>query len=76
MMKIVLILVEKVLQKYFELNAEIGTLLNVVIGYDKAAELIQESINKNISIKELVISKKILSKKEADMLFGLKRNLK
>jgi len=63
---------KKVLQQYFEKNPAIGAVLNKIIGYDKAAEVVREAIKEKKSIKEIVLKKGILSKKEADRIFRRK----
>ena len=63
---------KEVLQEYFEKTLAIGAILNKTIGYDKAAEVVREAIKKKKSIKEIVIEKGILSKKEAEKLFNIK----
>ena len=61
-----------VLQSYFEKSPSLGTVLNTVIGYDKTAELIKESLKSDKSVKALAIEKKLLTEKEADKLFDPK----
>ena len=57
-----------------------ATFLNPYIGYLEAAKLAKESLEKNISVKELVIQKGMLSKEEVEKIFnskffiGVKRN--
>ena len=63
---------KKVLQDYFEKTPAAGTILNKLIGYERTAEVIKEAMQKNKSVKELVIEKNILSKKEADKFFSRK----
>lgn len=60
-------------RKNFEINASIATLLNPYIGYDKAAEVVKESVKTGKSIKEIVISKGLLSKSKLDKIFDYKR---
>ncbi|KAF6243687.1 aspartate ammonia-lyase [Nitrosopumilus sp. b1] len=48
----------------------IVTLLTPKIGYLKSAELFKESLKSGKTIRELVVSKKLLSSKEVDSLFG------
>ncbi len=57
---------------YVENSAALGTALNPVLGYDKVAELVKESLRKNKSIKQLVLEKKLLSKKDADFYLNPK----
>ncbi|MDH3611015.1 MAG: aspartate ammonia-lyase [Nitrosopumilus sp.] len=48
----------------------IVTLLTPKIGYLKSAELFKESLKTGKTIRELVVSKKLMSNKEIDSLFG------
>jgi aspartate ammonia-lyase len=48
----------------------IVTLLTPKIGYQKSAELFKESLKTGKTIRELVVSKKLLSNKEINSLFG------
>jgi aspartate ammonia-lyase len=48
----------------------IVTLLTPKIGYLKSAELFKESLKTGKTIRELVISKKLMTNKEIDSLFG------
>ncbi len=45
---------------YAERSPALATALSPYIGYEKAAELAQEALEKNISVRELAISKKIM----------------
>jgi aspartate ammonia-lyase len=54
-----------------EKNPSLATLLSPIIGYLKAAELAKESLEKNVSIIELAVAKKLISKEEADKIFDL-----
>ena len=58
------------LKKDIENSPVIVTLLAPKIGYLKSAELFKESLKTGKTIRELVTSKKLLSKKEIDSLFG------
>jgi aspartate ammonia-lyase len=49
-------------------TSEIATLLSPIIGYQKAADLVNESNAKNINIFELIKEKKILSIEELNKL--------
>ena len=60
---------KKKLQKDIENSPVIVTLLTPKIGYLKSAELFKESLKTGKTIKELVISKKLLTKKQVDSLF-------
>jgi len=59
---------KKKLQKYIENSPVIVTLLAPKIGYLKSAELFKESLKSGKTIRELVISKKIMTNKEIDTL--------
>ena len=58
------------LQKNIENSPVIVTLLAPKIGYLKSAELFKESLNTGKTIRELVISKKLLTNKEVNSLLG------
>lgn len=53
-----------VAKHYFEHSNALATLLSPIIGYEEAASLAQESLEKNIPISKLVIEKGILSQKQ------------
>ncbi len=57
------------LQKKIENSPVIVTLLAPKIGYLKSAELFKESLKSGKTIRELVVSKKLLTSKEVDSLF-------
>jgi aspartate ammonia-lyase len=57
-------------QNYMELNPALATLLNLRIGYLKAAEIAKESLEKKISVQKLVIERGILTETEAKELFN------
>lgn len=63
---------KKKLKEYFEKNASIATVLNNVLGYDKAAEVVKEAVKRHKSVKDIVIQKRLLNQKEAEELFSLK----
>ncbi len=56
------------LQGYAHRTAALGTVLNPVTGYLRAAELIKESLATGKDIRTLVLEKKILSEAELDAL--------
>ena len=62
---------EERLQDVAGMNPILATLLSPKIGYLRAAELAEESMKTKQPIKDLAISKGILSEEEADMLFDL-----
>ena len=49
---------------YVENSAALGTALNPIIGYDRVASLVKESLKTGKGIKELVLEKKLLSEKQ------------
>jgi len=56
-------------RRYAELSPALATALNSVIGYNKAAEIAKEALQKDVTIRELVSSKNIIDKnKLADIL--------
>ena len=61
---------KKKLQQYIENSPVIVTMLSPKIGYQKSAELFKESLKTGKTIRELAISKKLLSSKEIDALLG------
>lgn len=54
------------LESYIEKSPVLVTLLNPYIGYLKAAEIYKESLKTNKSIKELVLSKGLMTKEQLD----------
>jgi aspartate ammonia-lyase len=60
---------EKRLQQNIEKSPVIVTLLAPKIGYQKSADLFKESLKTGKTIRELVVSKKLLSEKEINALF-------
>jgi aspartate ammonia-lyase len=59
-----------VMNYYLEHSEGIATLLSPIIGYAKTAKLVKESERRKISIKELIIEKKILTKRELESVFS------
>ena len=59
---------KKKLQANIEKSPVIVTLLAPKIGYQKSAELFKESVKTGKTIRELVISKKLMTKKQVDSL--------
>ncbi len=55
-------------QYYVEHSMALATALNPHMGYDKAAAIVKESLKTGKTIKELVLKKKLLSKKELDKI--------
>lgn len=60
---------EKRLQQNIEKSPVIVTLLSPKIGYQKSAELFKESLKTGKTIRELVVSQKIMTEKQVDSLF-------
>jgi len=58
------------LREDIENSPVIVTLLTPTIGYLKSAELFKESLKTGKTIRDLVVSKKLMSNKEIDSLFG------
>jgi aspartate ammonia-lyase len=54
------------LASYIEKSPVLVTLLNPYIGYLKAAEIYKESLKTNKSIRELVLTKKLMTKEQLD----------
>ena len=54
-----------------ERSSAIATALNPYIGYEKSAELAKEALEKNTTIRELVLSKKLMSKKKLNEILDL-----
>ncbi len=57
-----------VCEKNFFNSAALPTILNPIIGYDLTAEIIKESLKTKKSFIEIVLDKKILTKKEIDLM--------
>lgn len=61
---------KEVCKYYFEHSTGLATLLNPIIGYDKAAEIVNESLKTGKTITELVLEKKLMNKKDLDKLLN------
>jgi fumarate hydratase class II len=57
---------EERLKQYAESSPSIGTALNPYIGYEKAAEIIKESVKTGRSIRELVLEAGLMTDEELD----------
>ncbi len=55
-------------KNYAEQSITIATLLSPKIGYLKTAELVKESLEKNVTVKKLVIEKGIMTEKDFNAL--------
>lgn len=60
---------EQRLRQDIEKSPVIVTLLTPTIGYQKSAELFKESLKTGKTIRELVVSKKLMTEKQVDALF-------
>jgi len=58
------------LRQYIENSPVIVTLLSPKIGYQKSAELYKESLKTGTTIRQLVVSKGLMSEKEVSSLLG------
>jgi aspartate ammonia-lyase len=63
----------KQLTEYFERNVEIATALSPVLGYEEVAKLVNESERKGVSIREIILRRKLLGRKELDDILDPKR---
>lgn len=59
---------EKACRYYFERSAGLPTILNPVLGYDRVAELVKESLKTGKTLSDLVREKNLLSEKEFETL--------
>lgn len=64
---------KKQLTHYFERSAEVATALNPILGYATVAKLVKEAEKKDIGIRELVLEKKLIGKKQLDSILDPKR---
>lgn len=67
---------KKACEQYYEHSLGLATLLSPKIGYDSAAQLAREALRKGKTIRQLVLDKKLLSKKELDKLLDPKNTTK
>ena len=61
---------EKRCRELLEASVGIVTALNPYIGYKKSAEIAKKSLKTGISVRELVLQEKILSKEEMDVILN------
>ncbi len=64
---------DNICKYYFEHSAGLATLLNPYIGYDKASEVVQESLKTGESIFEVISKKKLLKKEELDRILDYRK---
>jgi aspartate ammonia-lyase len=56
-------------RSYLEKNPSIATFLDPHIGYMQAAEIAKEALRRNMSVRDLVLEKGILTKEQAEQIF-------
>ncbi len=54
---------------YLEKNPSIATFLDPYIGYMRSADIAKEAIKRNVSVKQLVVEKGVLSEAEIERIF-------
>lgn len=64
---------KKRIQEQLEKNPIIATALSPYIGYEKAAEVVSIAYKKGVSIREVVLQKKLLSKKKLDKILDYRK---
>lgn len=58
------------LNYYFEHSPAVATALSPVLGYATTAKLVKEAVKKDITVRNLVLEKKLMSKKELDEILS------
>jgi aspartate ammonia-lyase len=58
----------EICKEYAEQSVSVTTVLNTKIGYFKTAELVKEAIERDLTIKRLIIDKGVMTEKEFDDL--------
>src|SRR5512136_2401191 len=56
-------------RSYLEKNPSIATFLDPHIGYMQAAEIAKEALRRNMSVKDLVLEKGVLTKEQVEQIF-------
>src|SRR4030067_616411 len=56
-------------RSYLDKNPSIATFLDPHIGYMKSAEVAKEALKRNMSVRALVVEKKILTPKQVERIF-------
>lgn len=64
---------EEICLRYAERSSALATALSPVIGYIKASEIAKEALDKDLTVRELVLGKKLLDEKSLDRLLDLRR---
>ncbi len=59
---------EEMCRKHFESSGALATLLNPKFGYDKVAELVKESLQRKMTLREIILEKKLMPEEEFDEL--------
>ncbi|MBE9504348.1 MAG: aspartate ammonia-lyase [Proteobacteria bacterium] len=63
---------EAVCSNYAEKTVGLATVLNLHVGYNKAAEISKKAVRENKTIRELVLEEGLLSKEEIDTMLDIK----
>jgi len=58
-------------RSYLDKNPSIATFLDPHIGYMKSAEIAKEALKRNMSVRDLVLEKGILSKEDVERIFDI-----
>jgi aspartate ammonia-lyase len=62
---------EEKCRSYLEKNPSLATFLQPHIGYERAAEIAKEAMKRNMSIRDLVLEKGIMTTEQVDAIFDL-----
>jgi aspartate ammonia-lyase len=63
---------EAKLRRYFENTPQIATVLSPKLGYEKTADLVKESLERGISVIELVREQKLIPEEELKLLLDIR----
>mgnify|MGYP001592949511 CR=1 FL=1 len=63
---------KEICQYYFEHSSGLATLLNPYIGYDKAAEIVKESLRTGETISQIALKRNLISKKDLERILDHK----
>jgi aspartate ammonia-lyase len=58
-------------RSYLDKNPSIATFLDPHIGYMKSAEIAKEALKRNMSVRDLVLEKGILTKEDVERIFDI-----
>lgn len=64
---------EEICRRYAERSSAIATALSPVIGYLEAAKIAKEALEKDVTVRELVLGKKLLDENTLEKLLDLRR---